>query len=414
MRKIYILLPVLSLSGMIISGLLVIDHYLPWVSSSILKCGPGASPCSELSSLSYSEIFGIPVASLGFFFYIWIFFSTMLFWESGKGFREVFAYVLLPVAAAGVISDFYFAGLLIYLGIFCKYCVMTYVINIIIFAVSVSWYLGSRKVSGTWLSRFRQFMNDAEKNGFLKFSSGAFLFFTTMLFLFVITFSLYLKEASSFEFSGDQSEQERMDGFFNDYISKKPEKISFPGSDYTSGNPQNKLEIIVVTDPFCSACSSFHHSSAPVLEKFKNDIYVKYFFYPLDSKCNSDVKNTVYKNTCEAVRTIAVFSGLAGFGPVYEAFYSNINDMENAFKRDEIDYHYIWEVSGLKDKVSFEQFSSGIKNFDDMKLKKLIQASIDNGVEATPTLFINGRRLEGTPPPELFERIIKYELSLIK
>ncbi len=414
MRKIYAALLVLVSAGMVISGLLIIDHYFPEVSSSLLKCGPGSSPCSELSSSPYSEIFGVPVASFGFFFYIWMFFSMFLFWESGKEFRSSFVYLLLPVSIAGLLTDLYLGGLLIYLKIFCKYCVMTYIINIFLFIVAFLWYRKIKNTTGKWFDRTIDFFKSADKIDSMKFLTGAFLFFTTMLFLFIVSFSLYMKEASSFSVTENQSEQESMDDFFKDYKSQKSEKLSFPETKFTFGKAGNKLEIIVVTDPFCSACYSFHAAAGKILQKYKEDIYMKYYFYPLDAACNPDVKNTIYKNSCEAVKTITAYSVHAPFSEVYDTYYKNKDDLENAFQRDEIDYNYIHELFGMKEIVSFEKFQKSVKDVTEEDLKNMVNAAIDNKVEATPTFFVNGKRVEGNLPYKLIERIIEYELREIE
>ncbi|MGL4370473.1 MAG: vitamin K epoxide reductase family protein, partial [Spirochaetota bacterium] len=74
MRKTFFLIAFLSGAGAVVAGLLVWIHFsgqtgnLPvWV-----PCGSPDSSCGELAKSSWSAVAGIPIASLGLFYYVWL------------------------------------------------------------------------------------------------------------------------------------------------------------------------------------------------------------------------------------------------------------------------------------------------------------------------------------------------------
>lgn len=411
MKKYYFTAIILSFIGLILSGFLVADHYLPEMTVSFLKCGDGLyNSCSEVSFSPYSKIFGIPFSVLGFFFYLWILLSCFIFRESSMNFWKQFSYILLPVAIAGVAADIYFGGLLIYIGLFCKYCVATYVVNIFLLVNAVLFYKAVRSDNPeNYISRIKRFFSDAEISEYIKFSTGAYIFFSALMFLFMISFTLYMNEVA------DQRDNSAAmtDVYLREYLNIEKKEYSFTAQGFTVGEEDAPLEIIVVTDPLCSACYSFYGSEKHLLQKYYGKIKFRYYFYPLDSNCNEDVTNTVYTNSCKAAKSIIAASTYIPFEEALENFYINYDELHEMYRKGYYD-KLVFDSMAVAGKTNMKSYNEKVNSEEtQILLKGMISTSMDNEIEATPTFFINGRKVEGAPYTNVFERIIEYELKQI-
>lgn len=405
MKKNYILLSLVSFAGIVMTVLLLMDHYLPQQTVRLLSCGGGAaSACSQLSLSSWSEVFGIPIASFGFFFYIWIFLSLHLFRESGERYWNTFIYLLMPVTVLGLLFDLVLGSILIYLQIFCVMCVTTYGLNILLFIVTLLEY---RKIAfNTGVSLFsgvRSLPKLISNNEDRVFSSGTLVYYTVILFLFVISFSMFLGEK--------YGEQRENAGKFAEYLQtyqKKPQQdYDLPKTPFISGNPEAPLTVYVFTDPLCSACRVFHQMEGELLEKFDGKVQFHSYYFPSLS-CDSENP----KAPCSA--TLLMFSAMrAGkYDSVLVNYYDRYTKMQKFFDEGDID-RIIAELS-----VDPDMEQSLKKYYEDGQSFAMMQEHIDLAkklhLSATPTLIINGRLLEGFPRKEYMVKILEFELKQLK
>ena len=122
-----------SLAGMYLSAYLTDVHYKLENNQEVeetLPCTLHASfDCDKVNSSVYSEVFGIPIALLGFFFYAAVF-GVVIFalWKPAH------AEVPLIVTHGLTIFSIFFSIYLFYIakfviGALCPYCIMMYGVN---------------------------------------------------------------------------------------------------------------------------------------------------------------------------------------------------------------------------------------------------------------------------------------------
>ena len=166
----------------------------------------------------------------------------------------------------------------------------------------------------------------------------------------------------------------------------------------TEGNVDAKVKLVIFESLTCSHCGDFHKNIYPKLKTDfidKNLILIEYRNFPLDiaafnaakiAHCRNDGKSEIlhhlYNNQSSWVRG------------------STIEDLNKNLKR-------VIQESGFK--LDFNNCISNSK-IEDFILEDRIDGAKNYKIEATPTLIINGEKLEN---PKNYKKLKKYIEKLI-
>jgi len=128
----YILIT-LALVGMFDTAYLAAQH----ISGDHVACGI-AEGCDSVLNSKYSEVFGIPLALIGFLYYttalIFIFIYTVTNSKKALSF-------LVKITGLGLVASIYFIYLqLVVLEAICTYCMLSAIITLLLFGLSLSTY----------------------------------------------------------------------------------------------------------------------------------------------------------------------------------------------------------------------------------------------------------------------------------
>jgi protein-disulfide isomerase/uncharacterized membrane protein len=155
------------------------------------------------------------------------------------------------------------------------------------------------------------------------------------------------------------------------------------------------IRISVFSDFQCPFCQRVADQMPEIIKGMEDKVNIQYFFYPLDSACNPKMKRSFHAYACRASYLAACDA--KQFAKIHDFLFANQEKLgvENLNK---------WEKDfGL----------SGC--FDNPELKDEIVRSMNIGTQynlkSTPTIIINGKKIEGSIPTVHFQAIIK---SLIK
>lgn len=173
------------------------------------------------------------------------------------------------------------------------------------------------------------------------------------------------------------------------------------------GIPADGAKVVVVkfNDYQCPGCRETHEWYKPVLAKFQqsNPGAVKYVLkdWPWNTNCNFNAGRTLHPAACEAAAAVRMArdQGKAKEVEMEEWIYGNQPTLTSA------------SVKAATQRIL------GITDFDRQYEKKLpdIRRDIADGgalrIGSTPTLFINGVRIEQLMPAQYFELAIQLELS---
>jgi protein-disulfide isomerase/uncharacterized membrane protein len=403
MKKLINFIFILSAAGAVLSGILLVQHYNPESNFGLLSCGDGiVNPCLAVSQSAFGTIFGIPLAAYGLFFYLFILFLGLIADFSSDKYLNIATVIILPITALAFAFDIILFGTLIYIGEFCRLCIATYIINILILGLSIAAFVNIKKTENTgFINIIKDFFsdNDESSNKKAAYSSFSILIFFLIFSVFSMNYILSLKSNNSVV------SKEDIKNFTLGFYSARVEEIQFPESNLVIGNPNAPLTIYAFTDFLCSACYEFYKVEKYLLSKFKDKIKVVYYNFPLDKDCNEKMSRSVYPNSCSASKAM-IQSAYTGKFPEYliEHFknYKSIHEKYNVEKA----------ISLLPDSMDKVKFQEGMKSHPvtDM-LKSHIEFAEKIGISSTPTMFISGRRMSGVAPKEMMEIVIKKELE---
>jgi uncharacterized membrane protein/protein-disulfide isomerase len=179
---------------------------------------------------------------------------------------------------------------------------------------------------------------------------------------------------------------------FNKWIDAQP-RVTLPISN-------NGAQVLVVkfNDYECPSCRQTYMEYKGILEKYRNDPKVRFVTmdFPLESECNT---GGVHAAACEAAAAVRMAKA-KGKGPEMEEYlFSNQQKMTPTWVKD-----------------AARQVAQ-ITDFDAQYPKVLEQVKADAAlgrqlnVQATPTFFVNGIKINGGFRPVFMEAVIEHELK---
>jgi protein-disulfide isomerase/uncharacterized membrane protein len=157
-------------------------------------------------------------------------------------------------------------------------------------------------------------------------------------------------------------------------------------SDSPSRGPADAAVTIVEFSDFeCPACGQAYKDLHDLLHR-RSDVRFVFRNFPLDSSCNEAVQRTVHPDACLAAIAGACAAKQSRFWEYHDRLFEN----QHALDRDSL-FRYAREVG-----IDLTTFRTCL---DDPAVRARIaddaRAGIAAGIESTPTLFINGRRVSG-------------------
>jgi predicted DsbA family dithiol-disulfide isomerase len=139
--------------------------------------------------------------------------------------------------------------------------------------------------------------------------------------------------------------------------------------------------------------------------EFKDDLSIAYYNYPLDTVCNPYVNETSHPFSCVASKAVIASGDLNVFASYLEKLLEATNESTDDFSKQTA----LKISDGLSDVTNFA------KRMDLAATSDLLRRDIDLAeklkIRVTPTIFIDGRRVDGVPPQQVMEAAIRRELA---
>ncbi len=172
------------------------------------------------------------------------------------------------------------------------------------------------------------------------------------------------------------------------------------------GNKDAKVTIVNFDDYQCPYCAMMHHVlTSDILQTYGNEIKIVYKDFPL-TEIHPWAKHAAIDANCLAAENQAAYWNFV------DTVHANSKDMSHGLTSDQ-----------QKDKLDLMTIEQGQKSGVDMaKLQACVKAQNDQavmashneaellGIDATPTMYINGQKVSGALPPEDIKAIINRAL----
>lgn len=155
------------------------------------------------------------------------------------------------------------------------------------------------------------------------------------------------------------------------------------------------IRISVFSDFECPFCKMVAEQMPELLRRYKGKINIQYFFYPLDNKCNPNMKNGMHRNACDAA-TIAACDEKQ-FAEIHDELFANQERLADEIPK-----------IAAKHNLKGCEADEAIKT----KIAVSINAASKFNLRSTPTIIINGKKIEGSIPNAQYSAIFDDILSL--
>ncbi|HLT22570.1 MAG TPA: thioredoxin domain-containing protein [Bacteriovoracaceae bacterium] len=154
------------------------------------------------------------------------------------------------------------------------------------------------------------------------------------------------------------------------------------------------IRLTIFSDFECPFCKIVSDQMPEIIRLYGKHINIQYMFYPLDSKCNANMQTRGHVNACDAAAIAACDEKKfhAVHDDIFEHQQTLGNDLKSIAQRHGVE-------SCLNNQEAMNRVITSINQADKFNLK------------STPTIILNGRKIEGTIPNyqffAIFEELLK-------
>lgn len=349
--------------------------------------------CNVVHTSQYSELFGIPLAAIGTFFFVVLLLLGSLQPPGSNGFARAQAWMATLVSIAlGV--DFYLLGVQAFaLKSFCVFCVATYLMSAL--HLGLNWFLLPTE------SRTCRNFFIADKRSRIP----------SMVVAMVVVLSsiaaLGMLAYRSTNISAVQTaniEQARK-AFLDSWANQPRVAIPTSSTDGSWGNPDAKVKLVVFSDFECPHCKRAAFALHTALSPEQNRVHLVFKNFPLDMSCNHLLQQPIHANACSLAALSYCANRKGKFWDFHDRVFFTLSEREISSTHDKL-------FDGVKTVFTRKEFDECLADpAAQANTKSDIALGIQLGIDSTPTLYINGKKVSFSPTVELVRSLVAKELE---
>ncbi len=428
----------LCLAGAVVAGLLLLQHHgeAGAVSAVNQVCGDGkTSGCETVARSAWSKVGGVPLAAVGLFFYCSLVLLLALATLAPAEARDGLVFLVAAALALALLVDLLLLGLQAFsIHAFCKLCLVTYALNAL--ALALLW--PARRAAGAIAPAVRGPEGRLALAGWVLGSlgfAGAVLGAESALVQREATratnvlgapapapapsapttttpgppvpavasptpvaaastapppggdLKYYQEQARHLQEILD--DPQKLSEYFTAKAAKEYEKAPVQKLDLKDtpfkGPANAPVQVVEFSDFLCPFCRNIAAAFAQFIPQSGNRVVVYFKNYPLDKDCNPAINHTAHVGAC----VVALGGICANYQGKFQAYHDRVFGAELHEPKAQ-DVVRLGGEAGL----NTEALESCLT---DPRTKEQLAAQIEEGrrvgVQATPTLLINGRKL---------------------
>lgn len=394
---------VLALVGAGLSGLLLLEHHGESLASGTVDalCGEGnQSGCDTVNRSAYSQVAGLPLAAIGLVFYLSLALLLGLCLLASAGVAEAAGVLALGALVLALAVDVVLLGIQAFtIRAFCKVCLATYAVNVVALVLLLP------------LRRAARTVKESVRGGEARLALAGWAAATFAVGAAVASAEglLAAREARRIatllgspvrdEARAAQEQARRLQEILDDpqklqkYMEEKAAREfdtapaqTFDLSKTPSEGPSTApIRIVTFSDFLCPWCRNLAQGLSGFLPQSSGRVTLYFKHYPLDQTCNDSLKGTVHAGAC--------WMALGGICAHEQGHFWQYHDkvFESTLTNPTRD-----DVVKLAGDVGLNvpAFESCLAS---PRAKERLAADIQEArrvsVSATPTVFINGKKL---------------------
>ena len=353
----------------------------------------GTVNCTQAYLSPYGSFLGVPVALAGVFFFALVLLLVGAGGRAGSAVRDSIPAYVFALSTIGLAFVLYLGwASYVELKVFCMLCAATYVAVIALFIVSG----GSSSESMTTLPR------RAPRDVRTLFSSPVAL---VLVLLYVASagsvLAFFPKESQGATAAVEPLTplDEKQHAELVKWWDLQP-KLEIP-----VGADGAKVHVLIFSDYQCPHCRAAHEAYRPIVARYAGNkaVHIELKDFPLEGECNNNAPQGGHLAACEAAAAVALARATGKASAMQDWLFENQATLTPSVVRQ--------AASAI----------GGVPDFNGEYARALTEVRADAnlggllGVNSTPTLFIDGRKLPpGLVPANYVEALIELELQRAK
>ncbi|MEB2285668.1 MAG: hypothetical protein B6D46_08915 [Polyangiaceae bacterium UTPRO1] len=342
--------------------------------------------CDAVLMSPYGVLLGVPMAAWGLASYATLGFLLHRRRRSVAGARAQASLLALGFAFWNLAVAIYMAGISMFvIGKVCLLCVATYLLVIVI--AVLAWRLAAIDLAPSG----RPVLTAPRALG------GAGAIAAGILAIAALHFAA--RPISGASMTAD--EVKTRDREFYDWYTTLPVMRDLPASTHSKGPADAPLTIIEFSDFECPACGMAFRDLHDLSARHPERVRIVFHHFPLDSECNPNVTTRMHRFACQA----AVAAECAARSDKFWEYHDLLFRGQDALGREDL----IAKAAALG--IPADGFAACLDD-PTMRARVVDDANAGGklGVKSTPTLIINGRKVEGAlGQPSRYEYVIALE-----
>ena len=339
--------------------------------------------CDTVLGSPHSELLGVPVSVWALLTYLLL--AALVIWRqrASEPGRTRATLLLVGIAAWAFAFSVYMAAVATFvIGALCLLCIGMYVLNGVV--AVLAWRLARAESHAAPLLSARRTMIGATAIALALALVGGLQFAVTS----VSTPPLTREEVRS------------RDPEFYQWYTSRPVITGLPASEHAKGPADAPITIVEFSDFECTHCARAFHDLHDLERQHRGTLRIVFHHFPLDSNCNPHVASHLHQSACLA----AIAAECAGRHGRFWEYHDRLFGAQDRLGRDDL----VASAAALGiDRAAFAVC------LDDPASRARVLADVEAGarlgVKSTPTLFINGRTVEGALERGAYEYVVALE-----
>lgn len=174
--------------------------------------------------------------------------------------------------------------------------------------------------------------------------------------------------------------------------------LAIASDDYVKGSPEAKVTLVEYLDFECEACGAYYPLIKQLSVDFPNDLRIVTRYFPLPG----------HKNSMTAALAVEAAAKQGKYWEMHDILFEN----QGTWGNKAIPTPQVFEAYAQRLGLDITKFKSDVANpATKARVERDFNASEKLGNTGTPSLFINGKKIDNPGSYEAFKALIRAEIG---